>query len=60
MKYLVWSIEHGAWWKPGGMGYTRDRDKAGRFTLPAAVEAVHSGDSTGDVPEEAIVPEGVE
>lgn len=27
--YLVWSHEHGAWWRPGGHGYTTHLSDAG-------------------------------
>lgn len=38
MKYLIWSIEHGMWWKPYEMGYTKDIYSAGRYTAEEAVE----------------------
>jgi hypothetical protein len=28
--YLIWSHEHGAWWRDGGHGYTRSLAEAGR------------------------------
>lgn len=34
--FLIWSHEHGAWWKPGRWGYTGERDQAGRYTEEAA------------------------
>lgn len=37
IKWLVWSIEHTAWWCAGGMGYMPYRDGAGRFTLNEAM-----------------------
>jgi hypothetical protein len=30
--YLVWSIEHDAWWRPGWMGYTIALAEAGRYS----------------------------
>jgi hypothetical protein len=36
--YLVWSVEHCAWWKPGGWGYTTATHAAGRFTYEQACE----------------------
>lgn len=30
--YLIWSHEHGAWWKPARWGYTHDVTKAGRYS----------------------------
>jgi hypothetical protein len=34
--FLVWSIEHGAWWRPGGIGYTCELAQAGRYTRTEA------------------------
>lgn len=31
MKYLIWSIEHKAWWRPNSFGYTRTLSEAGRY-----------------------------
>lgn len=36
MKYLIWSFEHKAWWRPGEWGYTTDITQAGRFTFASA------------------------
>lgn len=30
--YLVWSIEHDAWWRPGWQGYTRVIGEAGVYS----------------------------
>jgi hypothetical protein len=30
--YLIWSIEHEAWWAPNEMGYTTRLDDAGHYT----------------------------
>lgn len=32
MKYLIWSFEHNAWWKPNEMGYTENIVLAGRYS----------------------------
>jgi hypothetical protein len=34
--FLVWSIEHCAWWGPGHRGYTRDVTAAGRYSAAEA------------------------
>ncbi|HWK10849.1 MAG TPA: hypothetical protein VNR64_12400 [Vicinamibacterales bacterium] len=34
--YLIWSIEHDAWWRPGERGYTRTLTEAGRYAEPRA------------------------
>ena len=31
-EYLIWSIEHDAWWRPGEMGYTTTLREAGRYS----------------------------
>ena len=31
-RYVIWSEEHGAWWGPGKMGYTRSFRGAGRYS----------------------------
>lgn len=38
--WLVWSEEHGAWWKPGRRGYTRSIREAGRYSLDEAADIV--------------------
>jgi hypothetical protein len=56
--WLVWSIEHNAWWKPNGNGYTRDRAEAGRFTfLEAATICEESNKRNLSDPDEAMCPE---
>ena len=30
-RWIIWSEEHGAWWRPGEMGYTRSIREAGRY-----------------------------
>jgi hypothetical protein len=30
--FLIWSIEHDAWWRPGGHGYTRELEQAGHYS----------------------------
>jgi hypothetical protein len=35
-RYVVWSHEHGAWWR-GDPGYTCELDKAGRFSRVEAL-----------------------
>lgn len=36
--YLIWSHQHGAWWCPGGFGYTQHVGDAGRFGRDKALE----------------------
>jgi hypothetical protein len=37
--YVIWSEEHGAWWRPKASGYTHFLRQAGRYTQ-AQVEVV--------------------
>lgn len=32
MIFLIWSQKHKAWWRPNGMGYTKHRDEAGKYS----------------------------
>jgi len=34
VTFLIWSIEHGGWWRPGGYGYTLNVAEAGRYAFP--------------------------
>lgn len=40
MEYLIWSIEHGAWWRPDRCGYTLRLHEAGRYALEDARQIV--------------------
>lgn len=54
---LIWSLEHGAWWRPGEWGYTRDRSEAGIYSLERATEiCLRANIVTGNQPNEAMVP----
>lgn len=35
--YLIWSNEHGGWWRAGAMGYTRNILEAGRYIRSSAL-----------------------
>ena len=41
--YLIWSEEHGAWWKANKTGYTRFIREAGRYSLEEAIDIVRQG-----------------
>lgn len=36
-RYLIWSHEHKAWWRAGGMGYATRIADAGRFSREDAM-----------------------
>lgn len=35
-EYLIWSIEHDAWWRPARCGYTTVLSEAGRYSFVEA------------------------
>lgn len=49
-KYLIWSEEHGGWWRPLTWGYTNSMAAAGRYSeaeahkiVTEANKVVHAG-----------------
>jgi hypothetical protein len=53
-QYIIWSIEHNAWWNANRNGYTRSRECAGRYSLEEAEEICsHANECTGNTPFEA-------
>lgn len=55
--WLIWSIEHNAWWKAGHNGYTEMREEAGRYSFDAAITIVSQANKYRrfTVPNEAMV-----
>ena len=43
--YLIWSIEHTAWWNPDELGYTVQRPRAGRYGHDAAAMICRSANA---------------
>lgn len=39
-EWLIWSIEHAAWWRPDEMGYTASVYDAGRYSQERAAAIV--------------------
>lgn len=54
-KYLIWSNEHGAWWRPGWIGYTRTESQAGRYDKKEAMRICK--DAAIATPQDAVKPE---
>lgn len=54
--FLIWSIEHNAWWRPDECGYTKRNDQAGVYSQEDAerICAIHG--RRRDMPGEAMVP----
>ena len=58
-KFLIWSIEHKAWWRPNQQGYTTYRNSAGLYDFAEAKEIVDGANQhldPNDPPQEAMVP----
>jgi hypothetical protein len=55
VNYLIWSIEHGAWWGPNRTGYTQDIAAAGRYSFEMAQDIVADANVGGF--NECFIPE---
>lgn len=53
--WLIWSLEHEAWWKPGKSGYTRNVLEAGRYTQLEAIEICHEANLYSEQLEEVML-----
>lgn len=53
--WLIWSNEHGGWWKPGRWGYTPRIGEAGRYARSAADEVCRSANFGGQINEVAVL-----
>jgi hypothetical protein len=40
IAYLLWSINHNAYWRPNSAGYTHNVDEAGRYSEAEATRKV--------------------
>lgn len=61
MEYLIWSIEHQAWWKYRARGYSKNVADAGLYTLEEATRVCldanrFRAEKPEQPPNEAIVP----
>lgn len=63
IKWLIWSIEHKAWWGPNCCGYTISQYEAGRYTYGEAIRIVADANMYRLIlkrpvaPNEAMVPD---
>lgn len=58
-QYVIWSNEHRAWWRPAGMGYAAQLEKAGIYTREQALKIVadsSAGWRLGGNPTEFAIP----
>jgi hypothetical protein len=58
-QYLIWSNEHGRWWKPWERGYTCVLSEAGRYPLKRATEICENANIAipeGAEPSEVLIP----
>ena len=57
-RWLIWSMEHQAFWGPNECGYVREWDKAGRYPFLKALAIVENANyRTGKNPHEAMIME---
>ncbi len=43
--YVIWSVEHNAWWKPDRWGYTKEVGEAGEYTASESKQIVDSANA---------------
>lgn len=53
-EFLIWSEEHGAWWRPARAGYTQSMAKAGRYSRREADAIVLNANGHGRFCETAV------
>ena len=57
--FLIWSNQHGAWWRPNSQGYTGFAKSAGLYTLDEAKSISWQGrdgwGEDGKIPDELVV-----
>lgn len=55
-EWLIWSIEHNAWWRWNECGYTPFKMGAGRYTYEDALRIVENANKhCTDTPNEAMI-----
>jgi hypothetical protein len=55
-RFLIWSNQHGMWWRPGNSGYTMHIEEAGRYSLAEAEKIVASATCDGALRHERTDP----
>lgn len=59
-KFLIWSEEHGAWWRPSRWGYSQRIRDAGQYSAEQAEQICRDANFGGRFYELAIpVPDGI-
>ncbi len=54
--FLIWSIEHGSWWRADHGGYTSDVEEAGRYSFDEVIDICNNPHTVKPgTPNEAIV-----
>ena len=56
MHALVWSNQHGQWWRPARRGYTSVIEEAGRYSIAEAREIVAQATLDGQLTRTALSP----
>lgn len=55
-RWLIWSIEHKAWWRPAHAGYTELKSDAGSYSYEEALDIVKGANiNNNDIPNEAMI-----
>lgn len=60
-SWLVWSMQHGMYWRPQWNGYTHVKEEAGRYRYSEAAAIVRQGNygAPPDKPNEAMIRDEV-
>lgn len=58
-RYLIWSNEHNAWWKPNRQGYTPELAGAGEYEEREAVSVICTDWMWSNHPYETLYPAGI-
>lgn len=56
VMFNIWSMEHGAWWRPNHCGYTTSKQEAGAYSYYEACKIVEGANKhKGNIPNEAMI-----